>query len=370
MTSKTSSILEDDQLAFTRGPNGLTLQHSTALQRTRGQLRELGQNMLQSMTTSFPRQVWDECQIKHPEQDREERAQALRELKKVKLRAAEKAAEKIRSLEMPLFKTDDVVDGKSCRRSQVIPYKPERQEEKDKLHQEKVIAALARQTGWSVLDVEEVRELFFRHAVGGRIDVHTQPFARLLGDLYTDPSTDEVRTIVHQITRVRRRTARRTLWQSITASQHEEDGHDEPTWIQFSEFYVALAKWLDHQRFRQLTKNCRLSRFAGHDGGSEQRHLREQLAVDHFRREVQAREVEGLSPGEGPASAEALARGGETAEPAADGQGGSRSSSLQQTSEDNSESEGSNIGDLDLADDEDFLQPELPAAADFLSSPI
>jgi len=144
----------------------------------------------------------------------------------------------------------------------------------------------ARQTGWNVLDVEEVKEIFFRHAVGGRINVHSAVFERLLRDLYTEPSKVEIRTLVHFVTRVRRRAERRCLWQSITTTGESDESINEPTWIHFSEFYLALSRWLDQKGQKKAVKlsgHCRLSRFSIPPQGTEEQ---EQAAKLLFHREL------------------------------------------------------------------------------------
>ncbi|CAE7760612.1 unnamed protein product [Symbiodinium pilosum] len=75
---------------------------------------------------------------------------------------------------------------------------------------EKVLAHLAKQTGWSVLDVEEVWDVFCEYAVGGRIGVQGPEFISLVQDLYDGVTDDEVMLLQQHINAVRKRNHARS----------------------------------------------------------------------------------------------------------------------------------------------------------------
>lgn len=199
---------------FSRG--GLTVvQEPSQELRTRNQIQGIGQLMLKSMMTSYDREVWNACDVAHPDQQREQERLAIEAAKAL---AAAKAAEKIRGLARFGFTNEQ--------RTQTIPYRADQEEDSEVLREEKVIAWLAKESGWSVLDVEEVRDVFLRHATDGAINLHGRAFRALLQELYTVSSEDEVRSFIRDIRLVKSE-------------------------VRFIEFYLALAHWLQNQLKRK-----------------------------------------------------------------------------------------------------------------------
>lgn len=134
---------------------------------------------------------------------------------------------------------------------------------------EKVLAHLAKQTGWSVLDVEEVWEIFISRAPSGRIGVQSQDFIMLVQEIYHGVTDEEIMLLQQHMKAVRTRNKarsrymRRALTGGLDMTQDRSD-------VRFSEFYVALVKWLDLQLARDEAsvfweepfRRCSLKRFS------------------------------------------------------------------------------------------------------------
>ncbi|CAE8695475.1 unnamed protein product, partial [Polarella glacialis] len=180
---------------FEIGPNGMRPTPNVLQQRMRVQVKELGQNMVQMMKLTYPREVWDACELIHPD---EEVARQKAALDEVKEQAAERAASKIRGLRVSYSNVgqdailkaiaggrnsfasitaggrncftnssmhqEATVTGKGPPPACTIELIEENEDSLREMNEERALAWLAEQSGWSVLDVEEVREIFFQHA--------------------------------------------------------------------------------------------------------------------------------------------------------------------------------------------------------------
>merc|ERR1712070_759022 len=71
VSRNSGNAIPEDEVFFEFGGGGLKVQKMAPTQRMKGQLREIGQTMVQSMTRSFPREVWEACEIPHPDIVRE-----------------------------------------------------------------------------------------------------------------------------------------------------------------------------------------------------------------------------------------------------------------------------------------------------------
>lgn len=152
----------------------------------RGQLRELEKCMVQSMTSSFPHEVWAACEIPHPD------VEGDRGITDSKSRAA----------------VGDTVTDKprrfvvSCEQVQDEPRQARM------LQEERALGSLAMQTGWSILDVEEVRDIFYRHAGSGTVNVNDPALKSMLADVYSGFSAEDVQALerLWRLCRRRRKT--------------------------------------------------------------------------------------------------------------------------------------------------------------------
>jgi len=246
----------EDELYFERGAGGMKLHKIVPGQRVKGQMKDLGHTMVQSMMRSFPREVWAACEIPHPDMEREK---VKAEVHAQPKRKAEQAAETIKSLEATLFASNPVAPGNAMRKPQSIPYAEEKQACSRQLQDERSLMWLAKQSGWSILDVEEVRDIFQRHATDGVMNTSSTSFRSLLGDLYTEADADEVKALLNAITGVRRRSM--AVVQSRRGGFGSMDVDAERQEVKFSEFYLALVRWLDHQKSKKVHRRCTLVRY-------------------------------------------------------------------------------------------------------------
>ncbi|CAE7258956.1 unnamed protein product, partial [Symbiodinium microadriaticum] len=210
----------------------------------RSQVREMVSAMMKTMTTTFPRSVWDECGFVHPEE----------EMEMVRAAEAKVVEEQLGQLKGLVVKMPALRKGRSQRKSDAqsnrrrsfgIVSDPRTTPQPTERLDEKVLAHLAKQTGWSVLDVEEVWDVFCTYAVGGRISVQGPDFVSLVQDLYDGVTDDEVMLLQQHISAVRKRHHARSRFLRRGMTGLGLDNLPERSDVRFSEFYVALVKWLD-----------------------------------------------------------------------------------------------------------------------------
>lgn len=227
----------------------------------RHQLREMVSIMMKTMTQTFDRSVWHACDVLHPDEELEI---AHARQKKV----LEDQIDQFKGLRIgqALLKgTRRQSRRESVRRSFGITagtfsITPPGFEKPD----EKVLAHLAKQTNWSILDVEEVWEVFAVHAPTGRIGVQSNEFVQLLQELYRGVTDEEIMLLQQHIKAVRTRNQARSRFmrKALAGMDATQDRSD----VRFSEFYVALVKWLNLQTARveacrQADPRCSLSRY-------------------------------------------------------------------------------------------------------------
>jgi len=165
------------------------------------EMQRMGQDMLESMASSYPEEVWNACEVEHPdrlnEKDARERAMAL---------AAVKEAKEKQRLAQALVRTgisSTEADGEQAGRA-LIPYKQEREDDEAAIMEERAMAKLARHTGWSILDVEEVHDIFHRYARNGSINTTCNEFKFLVLEICSDTTEAEMRAMFRDIRKVRR----------------------------------------------------------------------------------------------------------------------------------------------------------------------
>lgn len=267
---------------FEMTTNGMKAQPNAVNQRIKTQIRDLGSVMVKTMTQTYHRDVWDACEILHPDKEKE-RDRAAREA--AKAQAAERAAEKIRGLK--LIRDDrDANDPKETGPDadrQMIRAFTETQESLRQISEEKALAWLARQTNWSVLDVEEVHDIFIRYATYGTLVVGGPDFLKLIQEIYNGSTEEEVKLLTQQITGLRRRSVG---WRNQNRKSVDADRSE----VRFSEFYLALVKWLTVQHSwmqtarmnakkegktvpNEMLRRCSLARFHDEEEGDEDENI-------------------------------------------------------------------------------------------------
>lgn len=235
----------------------------------RNQLREMVSTMIKTMTQTFDRSVWHACDVLHPDEEIEQahaRQQKVLEdqIDQFKgLKPAIKGRRKSQRRESTRRSFGITAGGSMTRVTPPLAIAVEKPDEK-------VLAHLAKQTGWSVLDVEEVWEVFSSHAPTGRIGVQSQDFTLLVQEIY-DGVTDEEIILLQQhmrAVRTRNKARSRMMRRALTGGLEATTDKSE---IRFSEFYVALVKWLTLQEarveaarmmFHERKSRCSLKRFA------------------------------------------------------------------------------------------------------------
>lgn len=178
--------------------------------------RELEQTMVQSMCKAFPREVWEACEIQHPDEERDLQAR------------------KAQQLVSGAFSGN--TRSRFFRSSQVTLEQEEQEEERKRQREEEVCVHLARNTGWHVLDVMDVRDTFMDFAnPGGLIPCDGEQFKRMCMELSPDAGLDAAKAVaVHLTNRRRRATKRRGDAPQKAGGYH----------ISFGEFFHAWLHWL------------------------------------------------------------------------------------------------------------------------------
>jgi len=230
----------------------------------RTQVREMVSTMMKTMTQTFERSVWDACDVLHPDEELEK---AHAKQKKV----LEDQIDQFKGLKPAIKGRRRSQRRESTRRSFGITAgmapvtSPSLSEKPD----EKVLAHLAKQTGWSVLDVEEVWEMFISRAPSGRIGVQSQDFIMLVQEIYHGVTDEEIMLLQQHMKAVRTRNKARTRYMRRALTGGLDMTQDRSD-VRFSEFYVALVKWLDLQLARDEAslfweepfRRCSLKRFS------------------------------------------------------------------------------------------------------------
>merc|ERR1719387_124045 len=115
------------------------------------------------MLDSFPQEAWDACEIPHPEREREK---ALAAEEATKSQAAQDAIAQIKGI-------GTILQDKHRGTTMTFQDGMDMDDDCNNIEEEQAIAWLARESGWSVLDVEEVREIFQLHApVDGHLTIN------------------------------------------------------------------------------------------------------------------------------------------------------------------------------------------------------
>lgn len=227
---------------FVMTNKGMKAQPSAMNMRIRNQIKDLGSNLLKNMTNTFSRDIWDACEVLHPDGELE-RARALAAMDE--LAEAEKLAQKVKGLDFGFGSKHDEKKEKQDKKGRAKIAKLEETEDTHRqMQEERALAWLARQTGWSVLDVEEVREVFTKYSVNGSMTVGGGEFVNMVQEI-SDCSPDDVKLLNQQIVGVRRRSIG---WRH--RSRFDQVQQHDRSEVRFSEFYLALVKWLAIQQNR------------------------------------------------------------------------------------------------------------------------
>lgn len=238
----------------------------------RNQLREMVSSMMKTMTQTFDRSVWHACDVLHPDEEIEQahaRQQKVLEdqIDQFKgLKPAIKGRRRSQRRESTRRSFGITAGGSTTRVTPPLAIAAEKPDEK-------VLAHLAKQTGWSVFDVEEVWEVFSSHASTGRIGVQSQEFSLLVQEIYHGVTDEEIMLLQQHMRAVRTRNKARSrmMRRALTGGLDPTSDKSE---MRFSEFYVALVKWLTLQEarveaartmFDERKSRCSLKRFAYQD---------------------------------------------------------------------------------------------------------
>jgi len=248
------------------GRQGLSQQCSMTLWRARTQVREMHQRMMLSMTRSFPGEIWDACDVPRPEGDEFDRdldpdAHTMLEVEQAKMTKATKAEE----VNKKFIKTDRDAD-----------------RHRDHLQEQRQIALLAKESGWSVLDVEEFHDAFQEFATDGVICLGSEACEKLIGRIYDGVQKEEICNFITRHRRHERHAANKPTNSKLrkrptvghmhhrhtrlaALRQQDESDSDEElgnTLLNFQEFYFAFVRWLRQVGNTEVRKRCTLTRFS------------------------------------------------------------------------------------------------------------
>jgi len=225
--------------------------------RTRGQLQELGKFMVKSMKDSFPREVWDACDVYHPDENLVAAKPPTDNVDKATF-----AAHKLRGMSKgfsrglsSFFPADDPPGPE-------ISFKQELREREEDVHGELTLGWLAKQTGRTVLDIELMRDIWAQYQEEGLIFMGGARWKAFLKKARPDLDDGMTNAIVREIRSLRRRVA----VSKGLASMHKEDRQEEERkiklkFVRFPDFYQALMR-LRQREERRLPMQYRPRRVA------------------------------------------------------------------------------------------------------------
>jgi len=169
-----------------------------------------------SMARSFPEEAWEGCGLRHPETEKEARQASRNKVPDDGVVSTCKY----------------VAQNVGFRR---LSYKHVQMNAEAAVKQERTWIALAHQSGWCILDVEEAHDVFSRHAPDGSLPVGGPRYTDLIDNLFTTSGGDKDQDAVmrHLVVHRRRRMKRMSLSESVLRQE-----------VRFPEFFRALSRWL------------------------------------------------------------------------------------------------------------------------------
>lgn len=130
----------------------------------------------------------------------------------------------------------------------------------------KQAAKLAQDTGWDVLDVEEVRDIFLAFAPNGTINVSSAAFMSLLKQLYSGSGAEELMSICEEFAAQGIGGGRNKDDEDLSDSDSDTDVLKSLNYeIAFRDFFMALTTWLNRQDKATTGRRCTLKRFEAPD---------------------------------------------------------------------------------------------------------
>jgi len=238
-----------DVLALSQGsprsPLAALISPSSSSNKSRNgaEVRRLGNCMVQSMSRSFPREVWDATGTIHPDAE------------------CDTSRERASSKE---------VQEKYVPRKVYINWEGETEEDSERVMEERQMASLAKESGWSVLDVEEVRDNFLEHSTDGKICLGSGAFVDLMRTrLYKDDpefQMVDVRSFLLRVirpnrARARNNTKRRGSVANQLGMRQEEAKEMAELYLNFQEFYFGLTRCLHRTPVADRSR-CSIARFS------------------------------------------------------------------------------------------------------------
>jgi len=190
--------------------------------------KELQRRLVDSMALCFPKDVWDACEVSHPDE------QALKD------KARRKST-------MDLFRDKLTAD----RKRHEILHGDSVASFKQEAETGRMLAMLAQESGWQVLDVEEVRDIFLAFAPDGFLHVEDLQFSGMMGKLYSDSNLLEIKQICEEM------LEREGVPEDLSSPAGRFDFE-----VGFCCFFRALTSWLDRQCPIAKGRRCTLSRFS------------------------------------------------------------------------------------------------------------
>lgn len=218
-------------------------------------LREISHVLNQIMVKEYPVEVWEACDIQHPEEPRErvpmsKEVPALAAIADTIASGVHKAFGHVRSI-----RAKDQQEEKLAEMAK-IGEETLNEDWIKEMNQDRMMAKLAQQCGWSFLDVEEVLQEFEQHAKNGCIDVNSGALAAILGELgfnrgdgQMDEIIDFVKMYVSQPPNRRR--------QSTHSSFHYSVADQLRSTVKFTELCLALARWMKVTERKHTKKHPR-----------------------------------------------------------------------------------------------------------------
>ncbi|CAK0910386.1 unnamed protein product [Prorocentrum cordatum] len=229
------------------------------------QVKALAQELRRSMLTSFEQGVWEACDVPHPvAEKRRKEEQRIRDQTEALRKIAKSLTQNLKGWDSDKICTSVGING-----------------DVDALWTERALMNMASDGKLTLLDVEEIQELFDKSCPSGHMNVHQDSsiFSRMCRELYVNASTHDMTQIYHILQKVRSRRNESEGGCSRRDIGSQGIYNEDAKVFILSDFVIAFGKWLSRQKTMDKMLRCSLTTF-------------KLTAVERFRRDLKAASME------------------------------------------------------------------------------
>ncbi|CAK0801955.1 unnamed protein product [Prorocentrum cordatum] len=206
------------------------------------EVKTLTKDLQRSMVASFEQEVWEECEVPHPLAEQRRREARRREARRREARAEQEVLRRLSEAQGWGSEKISTSAGIST--------------DTEALLEGRAFMEMAHSGRLTLLDVEEIRDVFEKHCPSGRLKLHedTSAFSGMCQQLYVNATTNEMRHILHILGTVHKKRINRD------EGSQKAYGEDANMYT-LSDFVIAFGKWLSHQQTTDNLKRCTLTTF-------------------------------------------------------------------------------------------------------------